>query len=285
MPSGPKRPDPARLRRCGGRRQSARNHYNAERRENVEKTNGNTQSPRTISSAPFISARPMFCSGSAWIATARTGDGSDQGTSRRLPQWLVGDTYTITVSGRDTAAAFCVIDMHIPPFDAGFPRTALDFEETVPSCSKANWNHVPRPEVRRAGGRDVNVLSNAPHQSQCVVAPVRPACVCSPAGLDEFSSCRNPRGHPHPLLLPNSMRETAVRLWRGESPCHPSTTEFLRRLRKVTFDCSFGRTGNIPSVPRVSTGPPAKLWRMLASIRSETLTSGSTSIRRGRAGM
>jgi hypothetical protein len=28
---------------------------------------------------------------------------------------LVGDTYTITVSGDDTAGRFCVIDMHIPP--------------------------------------------------------------------------------------------------------------------------------------------------------------------------
>ncbi len=28
---------------------------------------------------------------------------------------LVGDTYTITVSGEDTAGKFCVIDMHIAP--------------------------------------------------------------------------------------------------------------------------------------------------------------------------
>ena len=28
---------------------------------------------------------------------------------------LVGDTYTITVTGEQTAGRFCVIDMHIPP--------------------------------------------------------------------------------------------------------------------------------------------------------------------------
>ena len=28
---------------------------------------------------------------------------------------LVGDTYTITVTGEDTNGRFCVIDMHIPP--------------------------------------------------------------------------------------------------------------------------------------------------------------------------
>ena len=28
---------------------------------------------------------------------------------------LVGDTYTVTVSGEDTNGRFCVVDMHIPP--------------------------------------------------------------------------------------------------------------------------------------------------------------------------
>ncbi len=28
---------------------------------------------------------------------------------------LVGDTYTILLSGNDTAGRFCVIDMHVPP--------------------------------------------------------------------------------------------------------------------------------------------------------------------------
>ena len=28
---------------------------------------------------------------------------------------LVGDTYTITVAGKDTNGRFCVIDMHVPP--------------------------------------------------------------------------------------------------------------------------------------------------------------------------
>ena len=29
---------------------------------------------------------------------------------------LVGDTYTITVTGEQTDGRFCVIDMHIPPW-------------------------------------------------------------------------------------------------------------------------------------------------------------------------
>lgn len=42
---------------------------------------------------------------------------------------LVGDTYTITVSGEATAGRFCVIDMHIPP-GGGPPPHRHDFEET-----------------------------------------------------------------------------------------------------------------------------------------------------------
>src|SRR5271163_3498191 len=42
---------------------------------------------------------------------------------------LVGDTYTITVTGDDTAGRFCVVDMHIPP-GGGPPPHRHDFEET-----------------------------------------------------------------------------------------------------------------------------------------------------------
>jgi hypothetical protein len=42
---------------------------------------------------------------------------------------LVGDTYTITVTGDQTEGRFCVIDMHIPP-DGGPPPHRHDFEET-----------------------------------------------------------------------------------------------------------------------------------------------------------
>ena len=42
---------------------------------------------------------------------------------------LVGDTYTITVTGEQTAGRFCVIDMHIPP-GGGPPPHRHDFEET-----------------------------------------------------------------------------------------------------------------------------------------------------------
>ncbi len=40
---------------------------------------------------------------------------------------LVGDTYTITLTGEQTGGRFCVIDMHIPP-GGGPPPHRHDFE-------------------------------------------------------------------------------------------------------------------------------------------------------------
>src|SRR5215510_15200670 len=41
---------------------------------------------------------------------------------------IVGDTYTILLSGKDTAGQFCLIDMHVPP-GGGPPPHRHDFEE------------------------------------------------------------------------------------------------------------------------------------------------------------
>jgi hypothetical protein len=42
---------------------------------------------------------------------------------------LVGDTYTILLSGKETAGCICLIYMHVPPGD-GPPPHRHDFEET-----------------------------------------------------------------------------------------------------------------------------------------------------------
>lgn len=41
---------------------------------------------------------------------------------------LVGDTYTILLTGKDTAGRFCLIDMHVPP-SGGPPPHRHDFED------------------------------------------------------------------------------------------------------------------------------------------------------------
>src|SRR5690348_4000291 len=42
---------------------------------------------------------------------------------------LIGDTYTVLLSGKDTAGRYCLIDMHVPP-GGGPPPHRHDFEET-----------------------------------------------------------------------------------------------------------------------------------------------------------
>src|SRR5215469_17080492 len=41
---------------------------------------------------------------------------------------IVGDTYTILLSGKDTAGRYCLIDMHVPPGGGPGPHRH-DFEE------------------------------------------------------------------------------------------------------------------------------------------------------------
>jgi hypothetical protein len=49
---------------------------------------------------------------------------------------LAGDTYTILLTGKDTAGQFCLIDMHVPP-EAALLRTGTISRRRSPS-SKAN---------------------------------------------------------------------------------------------------------------------------------------------------
>jgi quercetin dioxygenase-like cupin family protein len=108
-------------------------------------------------------------------------------TDESLPHiGLVGDTYTITVSGEDTNGRFCVIDMHVPP-GGGPPPHRHDFEETfIVLAGEMEATFRGKKSVVRAG-ETVNIPSNAPHQFHNVsAAAVRMLCICAPAGNDKF---------------------------------------------------------------------------------------------------
>ena len=99
---------------------------------------------------------------------------------------LVGDTYTITVSGDDTAGRFCVIDMHIPP-GGGPPPHRHDFEEAfILLEGEIEATFRGKKSVVRAGDT-VNIPANAPHQFHNASSkPTRLLCICSPAGQENF---------------------------------------------------------------------------------------------------
>jgi quercetin dioxygenase-like cupin family protein len=99
---------------------------------------------------------------------------------------LVGDTYTISVSGNDTNDRFCVIDMHVPQGGGPGPHRH-DFEETfIVLDGEIEVAFRGKTSILRAG-ETANIPSNAPHRfHNASSTPARLICICSPAGLDRF---------------------------------------------------------------------------------------------------
>jgi quercetin dioxygenase-like cupin family protein len=99
---------------------------------------------------------------------------------------LVGDTYTIILSGDDTNGRYCLIDMHIPP-GGGPPSHRHDFEESF-TLLEGEIEVTFRGErsVIRAG-ETLSIPANAPHSFiNALERPARLLCICAPAGQEEF---------------------------------------------------------------------------------------------------
>jgi quercetin dioxygenase-like cupin family protein len=99
---------------------------------------------------------------------------------------IVGDTYTILLTGRDTAGRFCLIDMLVPP-GGGPPPHRHDFEEMF-TLLEGEVEFIFRgAKSSLRAGETVNIPANAPHQFHNLTGrPARLLCLCSPAGQDEF---------------------------------------------------------------------------------------------------
>jgi quercetin dioxygenase-like cupin family protein len=99
---------------------------------------------------------------------------------------LAGDTYTILLTGKDTAGRYCLFDMHVPP-GGGPPPHRHDFEEMF-TILEGEIEFTFRGEKLRArAGETINVPANAPHSFKNVSEQAaRMLCMCSPAGLEEF---------------------------------------------------------------------------------------------------
>jgi quercetin dioxygenase-like cupin family protein len=99
---------------------------------------------------------------------------------------VVGDTYTILLTGSDTAGRFCLIDMHVPP-GGGPPPHRHDFEETF-TILEGELEATFRGSKRLVGaGETVHIPANAPHQFRNSSSKaVRMLCICSPAGQEDF---------------------------------------------------------------------------------------------------
>jgi quercetin dioxygenase-like cupin family protein len=98
----------------------------------------------------------------------------------------VGDTYTVLLSGKDTAGRFCLIDMHIPP-GGGPPPHRHDFEESFLLLEGEMEATFRGTKSVVKAGQTIHIPANAPHQFRNASdVPVRLLCICSPAGQEEF---------------------------------------------------------------------------------------------------
>jgi quercetin dioxygenase-like cupin family protein len=99
---------------------------------------------------------------------------------------LSGDTYTILLTGEDTAGRYTLIDMHVPP-GGGPPPHRHDFEEMFTVLDgEVELTFRGQHSVARAG-QTVNVPANAPHAfTNASDRPARLLCVCSPPGQENF---------------------------------------------------------------------------------------------------
>jgi quercetin dioxygenase-like cupin family protein len=107
----------------------------------------------------------------------------DQG----LPHFgLVGDTYTVLLSGEDTAGKYTLIDMHVPP-GGGPPPHRHDFEEMFTVLEGEVELSFRGERLVAKAGETVNVPANAPHGFRNASGgAVRLLCMCAPAGQEEF---------------------------------------------------------------------------------------------------
>src|SRR3954470_5317303 len=100
---------------------------------------------------------------------------------------VVGDTYTVLLSGEQTAGRFALIDMLIPA-GGGPPAHRHAFEEcfhVVEGSVEVTLRDAP--PVRLEAGGTVNIPANAPHWFRNGAdVPARLLCTAAPAGLERF---------------------------------------------------------------------------------------------------
>jgi quercetin dioxygenase-like cupin family protein len=124
---------------------------------------------------------------------------------------IAGDTYTILVSGVETAGRYCLIDMHVPP-GGGPPLHRHDFEEMFTLLEgELEFTFRGKTSTVRAGST-VNIPANAPHVfKNASDAAVRMLCMATPAGLEEFflavGDLVDSRAAPPPKLTPQEIGE------------------------------------------------------------------------------
>jgi mannose-6-phosphate isomerase-like protein (cupin superfamily) len=99
---------------------------------------------------------------------------------------VVGGTYSVLVSGAQTAGRYCLIDM-IAPDGSGPPLHRHYFEELF-TLPRGELEFTFRGEITTVRARSsMNIPANAPHVFKNTSgSTVQMLCMCTPAGQEEF---------------------------------------------------------------------------------------------------
>jgi quercetin dioxygenase-like cupin family protein len=99
---------------------------------------------------------------------------------------VAGGTYTILVSGAQTARRYCLIDMLVPD-GGGPPPHRHDFEQMFTLLDgELEFSFRGQTQTVRAGST-VNIPANAPHAFKNRPGKTaRMLCLCAPAGQEEL---------------------------------------------------------------------------------------------------
>jgi quercetin dioxygenase-like cupin family protein len=108
-------------------------------------------------------------------------------TDQSLPHiGLVGDTYTVLLSGDDTNGRYCLVDMVIPPGGGPGPHRH-DFEESFILREGQIEATFRGEKTTICAGETLHIPANAPHSfTNASQQTVRLLCICAPAGQEEF---------------------------------------------------------------------------------------------------
>ena len=99
---------------------------------------------------------------------------------------IAGGTYTVLLTGEDTAGRYTLIDMYVPP-GAGPPPHRHDFEEMFTVLEGEIEITFRGATAAARTGETVNVPANAPHSFRNVGGrPARLLCMCTPPGQERF---------------------------------------------------------------------------------------------------
>ena len=99
---------------------------------------------------------------------------------------MVGDTYTILLTGEDTAGLYTLIDMHVPQGGGPAPHRH-DFEEMFHVLEGGIEATFRGEKSTVRAGETINIPANAPHSfTNASEQPARLLCICTPPGQEEF---------------------------------------------------------------------------------------------------